>query len=126
MHRVAAPCDWLISNLCYQAIEQVYLINVQVSVNNFQVYNIIYLYIYSIYIYSYIIYRGIYILYIYTIYNLKMCYLTFIYLTLKLWNHLIYSIHSISFHFIFILICKIDLSSPTEMLQSSLRGFECD
>ncbi len=26
------PCDWLISNLCYQAIEQVYLIKWPVSV----------------------------------------------------------------------------------------------
>ncbi len=26
------PCDWLISNLCYQAIEQVYLIKWLVSV----------------------------------------------------------------------------------------------
>ncbi len=26
------PCDWLISNLCYQAIEQVYLILWPVSV----------------------------------------------------------------------------------------------
>ncbi len=26
------PCDWLIINLCYQAIEQVYLIKWQVSV----------------------------------------------------------------------------------------------
>ncbi len=32
------PCDWLISNLCYQAIEQVYLIKWLVS---------IYIYIYS-------------------------------------------------------------------------------
>ncbi len=33
------PCDWLISNLCYQAIEQVYLIKWPVSVY-------IYMYIY--------------------------------------------------------------------------------
>ncbi len=35
------PCDWLISNLCYQAIEQVYLIKWPVSV-----YIYIYIYIY--------------------------------------------------------------------------------
>ncbi len=35
------PCDWLISNLCYQAIEQVYIIKWLVSV-----YIYIYIYIY--------------------------------------------------------------------------------
>ncbi len=29
---VLLPCDWLISNLCYQAIEQVYIIKWPVSV----------------------------------------------------------------------------------------------
>ncbi len=41
------PCDWLISNLCYEAIEQVYLIKWPVSV---------YIYIY-IYIYKVVDYR---------------------------------------------------------------------
>ncbi len=36
------PCDWLISNLCYQAIEQVYLIKWPVSI-----YIYIYIYIYK-------------------------------------------------------------------------------
>ncbi len=42
------PCDWLISNLCYQAIEQVYLIKWPVSV-----YIYIYIYIYITFIYFY-------------------------------------------------------------------------
>ncbi len=37
------PCDWLISNLCYQAIEPVYLIKRPVCV----IYIYIYIYIYS-------------------------------------------------------------------------------
>ncbi len=32
------PCDWLISNLCYQAIEQVYLIKWPVSIYIFNLY----------------------------------------------------------------------------------------
>ncbi len=39
------PCDWLISNVCYQAIEQVYLIKWSVSVC---VYIYVYIYIYNI------------------------------------------------------------------------------
>ncbi len=63
------PCDWLISNLCYQVIEQVYLIKWAVSVC---VYIYIYMYMYiciCIYIYVYIyvyIYICVYIyIYIY-------------------------------------------------------------
>ncbi len=32
MHLELLPCDWLISNLCFQVIEQVYLIKWPVSV----------------------------------------------------------------------------------------------
>ncbi len=46
------PCDWLISNLCYQAIEQVYLIKWMVSGVCMYICVYIYIYIY-IYIYTY-------------------------------------------------------------------------
>ncbi len=59
------PCDWLISNLCYQVIEQVYLIKWPVSVC-VCVCIYMYMYIYSMYIYIYIyIYICIYTVCIY-------------------------------------------------------------
>ncbi len=37
------PCDWLISNLCYQAIEQVYLIKWPVYISGMYINKYIYI-----------------------------------------------------------------------------------
>ncbi len=42
------PSDWLISNLCYQAIEQMYLIKLPVCVCVYCVCIYIYIYIYTV------------------------------------------------------------------------------
>jgi len=66
------PCDWLISNVCYQAIEQEYLIKWPVSV---YIWKMCYVYMLNIFIYNVkyknIIYTCKYFLYVY----LYICYI---------------------------------------------------